>query len=60
MYSGNPNLHGNEPWPQFTGSSEKYLAENVPSLSTLSDDDFSAEHNCAFWDKILIYTTPST
>jgi len=55
MYTGNPNLHENRPWPLYEAESEVYLLENVPRLSTLTDAQFSAEHNCAFWDGVLIY-----
>ena len=55
MYTGNPNLHENRPWPLYEAGSEVYLLENVPRLSTLTDAQFSAEHNCAFWDGVLIY-----
>jgi para-nitrobenzyl esterase len=55
MYTGNPNLAGNAPWPPYTTKSETYLLENTPKLSTLTDAQFSAEHNCAFWDKNAVY-----
>jgi para-nitrobenzyl esterase len=55
MYTGNPNLAGNAPWPRYTTKSETYLIENTPQLSTLTDAQFSAEHNCAFWEKNAVY-----
>jgi para-nitrobenzyl esterase len=59
MYSGNPNLKGNRPWPRYTKGSEVYLSEDVTGLSPISSAQFNAAHNCAFWDTILIYETPS-
>jgi para-nitrobenzyl esterase len=55
MYTGNPNLAGNAPWPAYKTSAEVYLLENTPKLSTLTDAQFSAEHNCAFWEKNAVY-----
>ncbi len=56
MYTGNPNLVGNQPWPRYQEpSSAQYLSENVPNLSTLTDAEFAAAHKCAFWDTVLIY-----
>jgi para-nitrobenzyl esterase len=59
MYSGNPNLKSDRPWPRYTKVSEVYLSENVTGLSPISSAQFTAAHNCAFWDTILIYETPS-
>jgi len=55
--SGNPNGTGNAPWPRFVGQEgvPEILSENVPSLSTFTNAQFGAEHNCAFWDTILVY-----
>jgi len=55
MYTGNPNLFGNAPWPRYKTASEVYRLENTPKLSTLTDVQFSAEHNCAFWEENAIY-----
>jgi hypothetical protein len=43
------------PWPRYDGDSPVYLSESVSRLTTLRDSDFSAAHECAFWDRILIY-----
>ena len=55
--SGNPNRVGNSPWPVFVNQEgvPEYLSENVPSLSTFTNAQFGALHNCAFWDKIIVY-----
>ena len=59
--TGNPNGSGNSPWPQFTDQSAApaILSENVPSSSTLTDEQFATEHKCAFWDPILGLPDPS-
>jgi para-nitrobenzyl esterase len=36
-----------------------FLSENVPALSTFTWQQFSANHNCGFWDSILYYQPPS-
>jgi para-nitrobenzyl esterase len=57
-WTGNPNGLGNYPWPRFNNSPIKatYLSENIPVLSTYTDPQFSALHQCDFWDTILPYT----
>ncbi len=56
-WTGNPNGQGNSPWPLFKDKSNKpgILSENIPSLSTYTDAQFSAKHKCLFWDSILSY-----
>jgi para-nitrobenzyl esterase len=58
-WTGNPNGHGNKPWPRYTGSNGLWFAENIApaGLSTETDGFFRAEHHCDFWDKILVYST---
>jgi hypothetical protein len=55
MYTGNPNLKGDAPWPRYTAGSKVYLSENVPHLSTITEAQFRAAHRCEFWDTVLIY-----
>jgi para-nitrobenzyl esterase len=55
MYTGNPNLKGNAPWPRYTAESRVYLSENVPQLSTIGETQFRATHKCDFWDTVLIF-----
>ena len=55
MATGNPDLIGNSPWPEYSRSRHAYLSENVPKLSVFSEKTFTAAHQCAFWDSILIY-----
>jgi len=54
--TGNPNGTGNSPWPQYTSTpgAPAILSENIP-LATFSNEDWSARHNCGFWDSILAY-----
>jgi para-nitrobenzyl esterase len=56
-WTGNPNGVGNKPWPRYTSKSPTFFAENITpaGLSTLTDAQFSNEHQCAFWDSILVY-----
>jgi para-nitrobenzyl esterase len=55
--TGNPNGTGNSPWPRFVNQEgvPEYLSENVPSLSTFTNAQFGARHDCDFWDKIIAY-----
>jgi para-nitrobenzyl esterase len=55
MYTGNPNLKGNSPWPRYTKGSEVYLTQNVPHLTTITEAQFRAAHQCDFWDTVLVY-----
>ena len=52
---GNPNLKGNSPWPRYTKGSEVYLTQNVPHLTTITEAQFRAAHQCDFWDTVLVY-----
>ncbi|VTZ48697.1 Carboxylic ester hydrolase [Methylocella tundrae] len=54
-WTGNPNGLGNAPWPAYTAKTPFWLSEDIPFLSTLTDAQFSANHKCGFWDKVLIY-----
>ncbi|HEX4583984.1 MAG TPA: carboxylesterase family protein [Burkholderiaceae bacterium] len=55
--TGNPNGTGNSPWPRYTTSDDQpaFLSENVPTLSTFTNSQWSDRHNCAFWDSIIVY-----
>ena len=55
MYTGNPNLKGDAPWPRYNDGSKVYLSQNVPHLSTITEAQFRAAHKCDFWDTVLIY-----
>jgi para-nitrobenzyl esterase len=55
-WTGNPNGMGDSPWPLYVYKKDKpayLLSENVPILTTLTDEQFSAEHHCDFWETIL-------
>jgi para-nitrobenzyl esterase len=55
--TGNPNESGNSPWPRFVNQEgvPEYLSQNVPALATFTNAQFGANHNCGFWDGIIVY-----
>lgn len=58
-WTGNPNGLGNYPWPHYVAGKKNapnFLSENIPVLSTFTDAQYAANHNCAFWSGILPYT----
>ena len=58
-WTANPNGKGNGPWPLYTGpNGGLWFTENIRSaggLSTVTDAQFAAEHQCAFWETVLIF-----
>lgn len=56
-WTGNPNGQGQSPWPRYkrNPNAPSFLAENIPVLSTFSDNAFTTEHKCGFWSDLLIY-----
>jgi para-nitrobenzyl esterase len=52
---GNPNNHGNSPWPQFKPNHEVYLSQHLGGSTTFEASEFSDRHQCDFWDRVLIY-----
>jgi para-nitrobenzyl esterase len=55
MYTGNPNLTGDRPWPRYSSGSEVYLSQNVQKSPVITAAQFVSAHKCAFWDPVLIY-----
>jgi para-nitrobenzyl esterase len=55
--TGNPNESGSAPWPRFVNQEgvPEYLSQNVPTLSTFTNAQFGSNHNCGFWDGIIVY-----
>jgi para-nitrobenzyl esterase len=55
--TGNPNGSGNAPWPRFVNQDgvPEYLSQNVPAVSTFTNGQFGANHNCDFWDSVIVY-----
>ena len=56
--TGNPNGQGNSPWPRYEvelGKPSVYLSQNIPSLSTFTDADFTVAHKCDFWDATMVH-----
>lgn len=51
--TGNPNTAGTPHWPLFTASDPRVMTMQPAGDSTpVSTATISAEHNCAFWDRI--------
>jgi para-nitrobenzyl esterase len=62
--SGDPNWRKGEErppaiyWPRYNPSNPNaptILSQNIPVLSTFSDAQFAAAHQCSFWDSVLTY-----
>jgi para-nitrobenzyl esterase len=55
--SGNPNGHGNSPWPRLRDKANNpgVLSESLPNLFALTDAELSERHKCVFWDSISNY-----
>lgn len=48
--TGNPNGHGNAPWPQFTAAANApAVLSEKPGLGTFTLQQWSTNHNCTFW-----------
>ena len=48
--TGNPNGHGNAPWPQFTSAASRpAIFSEKPGLGTFTLEEWSKHHNCTFW-----------
>lgn len=56
-WTGNPNGRAYFLWPRYLGGdrNSRYLLENIApaGLSTQTDAQFVARHNCNFWDSYL-------
>ncbi len=57
-WTGNPNGLGNSPWPRYRNTANRpaWLIQDLPVLSTLTDDQYSALRNCDFWDSVSTVT----
>jgi len=53
--TGNPNRSGNALWPRYVSGDGRYLSQNIPRSSRVTDAQFAAMHHCDFWDGILVY-----
>jgi len=48
--TGNPNGHGNSPWPEFTtAANTPAVLSEKPGLGTFTLQQWSTNHNCSFW-----------
>jgi para-nitrobenzyl esterase len=52
--TGNPNSGGNAPWPRWKKDGAAYLVQDA-GWAPQTNGEFTATHNCAFWNKILLY-----
>jgi len=53
--TGNPNGQGEKPWPAYTQTAPRFLAQTLSGLSIINESDFTASHQCGFWEKLLAY-----
>jgi para-nitrobenzyl esterase len=53
--TGNPNGKGDTPWPAYTKNAPNYRALNLSGPPTISERDFTASHQCGFWESRLAY-----
>ena len=56
--TGNPNGTGDAPWPRWKkkgGDTQAYLVQNAGWKTVQTNAQFAAAHNCAFWNKLLLY-----
>jgi para-nitrobenzyl esterase len=59
-YTGNPNGHGNKPWPRYTTEpGPAWLIQDLGGLSTLTDTQYSALRHCDFWDPLAFVLFPT-
>lgn len=60
--TANPNGQGNTPWPRYTGADGLWLTENIApaGVSTETDAFWATEHQCSFWDSVLVYVPASS
>jgi len=54
--TGNPNAADDKPWPRWKAgdATPAYLLQDN-SWKTQTNAQFAAAHNCAFWNKLLLY-----
>ena len=58
--TGNPNGHGNKPWPRYTTEpGPAWLRQDLRGLSTLTDAQYSALRHCDFWDPLAFVLFPA-
>jgi para-nitrobenzyl esterase len=55
--TGNPNASGDTPWPRWKpgDASPAYFLQNEGWKTVQTNAQFAAAHNCAFWNRILLY-----
>ena len=55
--SGNPNSAGDAPWPRWKKGAGRpaYFLQDDSWRKTQTNAEFSAAHQCDFWQSILLY-----
>lgn len=55
--TGNPNGKGDAPWPRWKpgNAAPAYFLQDDGWKMVQTNAQFAAAHNCAFWNKILLY-----
>ena len=55
--SGNPNAVDDKPWPRWTpgDAAPAYFLQDNDWKNLQTNAQFGATHNCAFWNKTLLY-----
>ncbi|HEY2008863.1 MAG TPA: carboxylesterase family protein [Rhizomicrobium sp.] len=55
--TGNPNASGDTPWPRWKpgDASPAYFLQDEGWKTIQTNAQFAAAHNCAFWNRILLY-----
>ncbi len=53
--AGNPNGKGDAPWPRWKKDGAAYFLQDDAWRHTQTNAQFSAAHQCPFWQSILLY-----
>jgi para-nitrobenzyl esterase len=54
-HTGNPNGSGDTPWPRWKKDGAAYFLQEDSWKKTQTNTEFSAAHQCPFWQSILLY-----
>jgi para-nitrobenzyl esterase len=55
--TGNPNGAGDAPWPRWRkgDNTPAYFLQNDDWKTVQTNAEFAAQHQCGFWDSVLLY-----
>ena len=53
--SGNPNGKADAPWPRWKKHGAAVFVQDNSWNRTQTAADFAADHNCGFWQSLLLY-----